>query len=89
MSGQDSIRTVIVSQIEQLRVSSKNGLLPLTDDLNLLDTGLDSLGVAVLVVRLDDALGIDPFGQLTSLPATLGDLISLYENAAQAQAQAA
>lgn len=89
MSGQDSIRAVIVSQIEQIRGSSKNGLLPLTDNLNLLDTGLDSLGVAVLVVRLDDALGIDPFGQLTSLPATLGDLISLYENAAQAQAQAA
>jgi len=85
MNTEVSIRSMIVSQIEQMRVPSRKGLAPLTDEMSLLDSGLDSLGVAVLVARLDDALGFDPFeSQLGSLPVTLGDLISLYENAAAA-----
>lgn len=87
MNTEVSVRSMIVSQIEEMRVASSKELAPLTDEMNLLDSGLDSLGVAVLVARLDDALGFDPFeAQLESLPVTLGDLISLYENAAQAAA---
>ena len=35
-------------------------LAPLTDD-RAADCGLDSLGFAVLVARLEDELGVDPF----------------------------
>ena len=36
-------------------------LAPLTDDLVLIDSGLDSLAFAVLVVWLEGELGVDPF----------------------------
>jgi acyl carrier protein len=79
-----SIRATVISQIEQIRDSSQTGLPPLTDDLVLLDSGLDSLGIAVLVTRLEDALGLDPFtdSEITSPPVTLGEFVRVYEDAA-------
>jgi len=58
-------------------------LAPLTDDLNLLESGLDSLCFAILVARLEDELGCDPFTASDDIyyPVTLGDFIRLYENA--------
>jgi acyl carrier protein len=79
-----SIKTAVISQIEQIRDGSEKNLPQLTEDLALLDSGLDSLGIAVLVTRLEDTLGVDPFteSEITSPPVTLGDFIRLYENAA-------
>jgi acyl carrier protein len=56
----------------------------LTDDLPLLDSGLDSLCMAVLVASLEDTLDLDPFADenIDGFPVTLGDFIKLYENAA-------
>jgi acyl carrier protein len=69
----------------EIRSASTGIRPPLTDETALLDSGLDSLGIAILVTRLEDSLGFDPFTQLdiASPPATLGELIQLYENAAQ------
>lgn len=55
----------------------------LSDDLPLLESGLDSLCIAVLVANLDDQLDIDPFSgeQHVAFPVTLGDFIKLYETA--------
>jgi acyl carrier protein len=80
-----SIRETITSQIQQIGAASKKPLPPLTDDLVLLDTGIDSLGLAVLVTRLEEHLGFDPFNdsEVTSPPVTLGDFIRFYENAAK------
>ena len=80
-----SIKATVISQLEEIRRASKKPLLPLTDDLVLLDSGLDSLGLAILVTRLEDALGVDPFtdSDITVPPVTLGDFIRLYEHAAQ------
>jgi len=60
-------------------------LAPLTDDLNLLESGLDSLCFAILVARLEDELGWDPFSASDDIryPVTLGDFVSVYENAAK------
>jgi acyl carrier protein len=60
-------------------------LAPLHDDLVLLDSGLDSLGFAVVVARLEDALGIDPFTSTEDamFPETLGDFVKVYENGAR------
>jgi acyl carrier protein len=65
-------------------------LAPLTDDLVLLDSGLDSLGFAVLVARLEDTLGIDPFttAEDAMFPLTLGDFVKVYENAERQRAVA-
>ena len=60
-------------------------LSPLRDDLVLLDSGLDSLGFAVLVARLEDRLGVDPFtaAEDALFPVTFGDFVKVYENGAR------
>jgi len=79
-----SIKTIIISQLQQ--IAEENGqtkeLPPLTDDLILTESGLDSLAIAVLVTRLEDKLGVDPFADFTSssFPVTLGDFVRLYES---------
>jgi len=66
------------------RVAREHGkiLPPLSDDLVLVDSGLDSLGFAVLVARLEDTLGIDPFTAAadSSFPVTLGEFVKVYEH---------
>jgi acyl carrier protein len=78
-----SVREIIISYIEQISKEQRKSLRPLTDDLVLLDTGLDSLCLAILVARLDDKLGCDPFSAAADeqFPVTLRDFIGLYENA--------
>jgi acyl carrier protein len=80
-----SIKAIVISQVEQIRSASAKNHPPLTDDLVLLDSGLDSLGIAILVTRLEDSLGLDPFteSEITSPPVTLGEFIRIYENAAK------
>lgn len=80
-----SIKAAVISQIEQIRGGPDTQLPPLTDDLVLVESGLDSLGIAILVTRLEDTLGLDPFSEseVNLPPVTLGDMIRLYENAAQ------
>ena len=57
-------------------------LAPLNDELVLVDCGLDSLGFAVLVARLEDKLGVDPFTTAEGVffPITFGDFVKVYEN---------
>lgn len=58
---------------------------PLVDDLNaetvLLESGLDSLGFAAVVARLEEKLGYDPFVMTDEpvYPRTLQDFIDFYE----------
>jgi acyl carrier protein len=68
-----------------IKVANEQGkiLAPLSDDLALMDSGLDSLCIAIIVARLDDELGKDPFSGSDEmvLPITVGDFIRIYENA--------
>lgn len=59
-------------------------LAPLDDDLVLAESGLDSLDLAVLIARLDDMLGTNPFtvSKMATLPVTLGDFVKVYEHGA-------
>jgi hypothetical protein len=52
----------------------------LHDDLPVFDTGLDSLGFAILVARLEDTLGFDPFVAMAEpvYPATVGEFLAIY-----------
>jgi hypothetical protein len=80
-----SIRSEIIAQFTQVALEQDKRLRPLTDDLPLIESGLDSLCFAVVVDRLDGVLGVDPFSAAedTLFPVTLGDFISFYENAAE------
>ena len=80
-----SIKSTIISEIERLAEEEDKKLPALTEDLVLLDlSGLDSLAIAILVARLEEKLGLDPFSDSDdiSYPITLGDFIRSYERAA-------
>jgi acyl carrier protein len=68
--------------MQQIADEQKIVLPPLEDDLSLHETGFDSLAFAILVARLEDDLGIDPFtlAENASFPATIGDFVRTYEN---------
>jgi hypothetical protein len=53
---------------------------PLTHDSILLQTGLDSLGFAILVARLEETLGYDPFVLMQDpvYPQTFGEFLAIY-----------
>jgi acyl carrier protein len=79
-----SARSTIVEAFEQVAAEREKKLAPLSDDLKLLDSGLDSLGFAVLVIRLEETLGVDPFNEeQVTFPVTFGDLVNLYDNHAR------
>lgn len=79
-----SIRLTVTTEIERIAAQHDKKLSPLTDQSVLLDTGLDSLCFAVLVARLEDRLGVDPFATSDDIefPVTFGDFVRIYENAA-------
>lgn len=65
-------------------VMRENNVTPpatFSDDTPLLQTGLDSLGYAVVVARLEMALGYDPFVLMEEpvYPRTFGEFLSVYE----------
>jgi acyl carrier protein len=76
-----SVRSTITSQFEQVAVEQRRKLAPLSDDLKLVESGLDSLSFALIVARLEDALGYDPFDsdESAQFPVTFGDFVKLYE----------
>ena len=53
---------------------------PLEQDTILLDTGLDSLGFAILVTQLEEELGYDPFtlSEEAYYPQTFGEFVEFY-----------
>jgi acyl carrier protein len=80
-----SVKATVISEIQRITEDDRKSLPPLTDDLVLLDSGLDSLGIAILVARLEETLGFDPFTETDDVayPVTLGDFIRFYERAAE------
>jgi acyl carrier protein len=79
------IRAIILSQFEQVAQEQDKALVLLSDDVPLLETGLDSLCFAIIVARLEDELGCDPFSASDEIafPVTVGDFIALYQDAAR------
>ena len=77
-----SVKLTILEQMEQIAREHGKILAPLKEDLVLADCGLDSLGFAVLVARLEDTLGVDPFtaAEDAYFPVTLGEFVKVYEH---------
>ena len=80
-----SVRTTITSQFQQVAQEQDRTLAPLSDDLKLVQSGLDSLSFAIIVARLEDRLGVDPFNasDVLEFPVTFGDFVRLYETLAK------
>ena len=70
-----TFRQVFSEQVEDTPLPT------LSDDLVLLESGLDSMGFAVLVVELEEILGFDPFSisEEAFYPSTFGEFVSFYE----------
>ena len=77
-------KLTIMSEMRRVADEQARTLAPLSDELVLLDSGLDSLCFAILVARLEDKLGLDPFSTAedVTFPVTLGDFVKAYERAA-------
>lgn len=79
-----STRSEVVDQFVKVAREHDKELPPLTDDLPLLESGLDSLCFAIIVTRLEDSFGVDPFStESTLFPVTFGEFVRLYEAATQ------
>jgi hypothetical protein len=71
--------------IEIMREVADASGLSLIENINdntvLLESGLDSLGFAILVARLEEELGYDPFVMMDEpiYPSTLNELVSIYQ----------
>jgi acyl carrier protein len=79
------VRSEITTQFKQVAKEQDRRLAPLTDNLELLNSGLDSLCFAIIVARLETLLGLDPFSasEDARFPVTFGDFINFYEHAAK------
>jgi acyl carrier protein len=76
-----SVRGTIESEFQRVSREQKRKLAPLAENLKLVDAGLDSLSFALIVSRLEDALGFDPFdtGDDLKFPVTFGEFVKLYD----------
>jgi hypothetical protein len=79
------VRSEILEQFTQVAKEQNKRVSGFSDEVVLLDSGLDSLCFAILVARLEDILGVDPFSSVEELrfPTTVGEFIALYEHAAR------
>ncbi len=77
-----SMRSMIEGVFAQVAHDQRCELAPLTDALALSQAGLDSLGFALVIARLEDSVGFDPFDSVDRFPVTFGDFVKLYEDRA-------
>jgi acyl carrier protein len=75
---QDQILRVF-SEVADMRGLSISAAV--TEETLLLDTGMDSLGFAAVVGRLEEVLGYDPFVLMEepTYPQTFGEFVTIYE----------
>ena len=75
-----SARAIISDTFRQVATEQQRTLSQLSDNVSLLDSGLDSLSFALIVARLEDTLGYDPFAVVDTFPVTFGDFVKLYDD---------
>jgi acyl carrier protein len=80
------IRTTIHTALTELFEEEDLPVPEIDDATLLLDSGLDSLGFAVLVTRLEEELGYDPFSLMDEAvyPSTFKEFVDIYEKFAPA-----
>jgi len=78
MNIENEVKEIFMDVLES---TDKTLQCKLTNDAVLLDTGLDSLGFAILVARLDEELGYDPFTLMEEAvyPTTFEEFVDIYK----------
>ena len=78
MDLEQTIKKILQDIIKDQKVELKSEI---TDETVILETGLDSLGFAILVAKLDEQLGYDPFQLMEDgfYPKTIKDFVDCYE----------
>lgn len=77
-----SIAEKIKSLMRKIAEENEVELNPqISSETVLLQSGLDSLGFAILVARLEEDIGYDPFTLMEEpiYPQTFGELVEIYE----------
>ena len=77
----NNLREKITTAIQEIGNMRGTEVGVLTDETILLESGLDSLGFAILVAKLEEDLGYDPFVlmDLPVYPRTFSDFIEVYQ----------
>ncbi len=73
------VRSTVTAIFEHVAREQQHTLVPLTDDLKLLESGLDSLSFAIIVAKREDELGFDPFNADEMVEFPIPDFARLYE----------
>jgi hypothetical protein len=76
------IKEMILAVMQEIASANESTLdTSINEQTILLDSGLDSLGFAILVARLEEDLGYDPFVLMSEpvYPGTFGELLEIYE----------
>jgi acyl carrier protein len=78
-----SVEAIVISGMQKIAEDHHKKFVPLSAEAALSSCGLDSLCFAVLVARLEDRFGVDPFSTSEdgAFPATLGEFVRMYEYA--------
>ena len=78
------MRELILAKFNEALDQIEKGtpLSEISDDQVLLESGLDSLGFAILVALLDEELDLDPFQLMEEplYPTTFGEFVEIYES---------
>jgi hypothetical protein len=77
-----TLRPIILAKFEEVAVNQQRTLAAVHDDLELMESGLDSLCFAIVVALLEDELGMDPFSRAENVvfPVTFGEFVRYYDN---------
>ena len=75
------IRNIVLTTLSELLLEETGQVTSIGENLILLESGLDSLGLAVLITRLESLIGFDPFtiSEAPYYPKTLKEFIAFYE----------
>jgi acyl carrier protein len=77
------MKDIILNELRQAAEEMGNRVSPsLSLETKVFESGLDSIGFAILVAKLEDRFGFDPFAAMQEAyyPETIGQFISVYEN---------
>ncbi|MEP2654092.1 MAG: acyl carrier protein [Paraglaciecola sp.] len=78
MNIEQVVRDAMIAVAE---ISDCKLVTPIEAQTVLLESGLDSLGYAMLVGQLEEELGLDPFTEMaiTIYPSTFAEFVAIYQ----------
>ena len=79
--NKQALTEIIISKMEEACLANDSQLIEdINDETQLMETGLDSLGFAVVVVMLEEELGFDPFAESDEIiyPENFSQFLHIY-----------